>query len=167
MSVNRGVVYRRRPRRPPFLLVESDGIGVTSSEQTHEEETGSQTGNQTSVHRFRTSHWHPPVSEPEPWACLKPQLTKIINRLGPVCPDLDPDVQSAPFLKVPLLHLILLTRIWKLPFIFQVSKQTSAAFKQRSQLSEQNLIWRRFISVLLHEDSTAATVTEPDQTSED
>lgn len=25
-------VYRRRPRRPPFLLVESDGIGVTSSE---------------------------------------------------------------------------------------------------------------------------------------
>lgn len=25
-------VYSRRPRRPPFLLVESDGIGVTSSE---------------------------------------------------------------------------------------------------------------------------------------
>lgn len=24
-------VYRRRPRRPPFLRVESDGIGVTSS----------------------------------------------------------------------------------------------------------------------------------------
>lgn len=24
--------YRRRPRRPPFLRVESDGIGVTSSE---------------------------------------------------------------------------------------------------------------------------------------
>lgn len=23
--------YRRRPRRPPFLLVESEGIGVTSS----------------------------------------------------------------------------------------------------------------------------------------
>lgn len=23
--------YRRRPRRPPFLRVESDGIGVTSS----------------------------------------------------------------------------------------------------------------------------------------
>lgn len=30
------VVYSRRPRRPPFLLVESDGIGVTSSEQTKE-----------------------------------------------------------------------------------------------------------------------------------
>ena len=27
-------VYRRRPRRPPFLRVESDGIGVTSSGQT-------------------------------------------------------------------------------------------------------------------------------------
>lgn len=25
------VVYKRRPRRPPFLRVESDGIGVTSS----------------------------------------------------------------------------------------------------------------------------------------
>jgi hypothetical protein len=24
-------VYKRRPRRPPFLLVESDGVGVTSS----------------------------------------------------------------------------------------------------------------------------------------
>lgn len=24
-------IYRRRPRRPPFLRVESDGIGVTSS----------------------------------------------------------------------------------------------------------------------------------------
>ena len=23
-------VYRRRPRRPPFLRVESDGVGVTS-----------------------------------------------------------------------------------------------------------------------------------------
>ena len=37
LSENLGAVYRRRPRRPPFLLVESDGIGVTSSDQSNEE----------------------------------------------------------------------------------------------------------------------------------
>lgn len=37
LSENLGAVYRRRPRRPPFLLVESDGIGVTSSDQGNEE----------------------------------------------------------------------------------------------------------------------------------
>lgn len=30
-SCKQPVAYNRRPRRPPFLLVESDGIGVTSS----------------------------------------------------------------------------------------------------------------------------------------
>lgn len=29
--MNRNLIYKRRPRLPPFLRVESDGMGVTSS----------------------------------------------------------------------------------------------------------------------------------------
>ncbi len=49
-------VYRRRPRRPPFLLVESDGIGVTSSDHTNEEETNKQTNRRSNVWSLWLTH---------------------------------------------------------------------------------------------------------------